>query len=89
VVLDARTDTFQPTFGVHNSIRVPEFYQADVRVSKRFKFGEYTGLEVYLDVRNVTNHANPEEIIYNQNYTRKSYITGIPILPVLGGKFTW
>jgi hypothetical protein len=44
---------------------------------------------VYLDVRNVTNHANPEEIIYNQNYTRKSYITGIPILPVLGGKFTW
>jgi len=37
----------------------------------------------------VTNHQNPEEIVYNFNYTSKSYITGIPILPVIGGKLTW
>jgi TonB family protein len=88
-VLDARSDTFEPVFGSHNSIRIPDFYQADVRLSKRFKFGETTGLEVYLDVQNVTNHSNPEEIVYNNNYTKRSYITGLPTLPVIGGKLTW
>ena len=39
-------------------------------------------LEVYLDVQNVTNHSNPEEIVYNTNYTQRGYITGLPILPV-------
>jgi TonB family protein len=88
-VLDARTDTYEPVFGPHNSIRIPSFYQADVRVSKRFKFSEDSGLEIYLDVQNVTDHSNPEEIVYNADYTKKSYITGLPILPVFGGKLTW
>jgi hypothetical protein len=79
----------QPQFGNHNSIRIPPFYQADVRVSKKFKFSEYSGLEVYLDVQNVTDHSNPEEIVYNPDYSKRYYITGLPILPVIGGKLTW
>lgn len=88
-VFDSRSDSLQPVFGAHNSIRIPDFYQADARFSKRFKLGNGTQLETYLDVQNVTNHANPEEIVYNFDYTRKSYITGLPILPVVGGKLTW
>jgi TonB family protein len=88
-VYDARIDAYQPVFGAHNSIRIPDFYQLDARASKRFKFGESTQAEIYLDVQNVTNRKNPEEIVYNFNYTQKSYITGLPILPVLGGKFSW
>jgi hypothetical protein len=86
---DARTDTFQPVFGPTNSIRIPSFYSFDARVSKRFKFGSIEALEVYLDVQNVSDHRNPEEIIYNFNYSDRSYITGLPILPVLGAKLTW
>jgi hypothetical protein len=37
----------------------------------------------------MTDHRNPEEIIYNFNYSRKSYITGLPVLPVLGVKLSW
>jgi TonB family protein len=88
-VYDARTDSFQPVFGAHNTIRIPEFYQFDVRIAKRFKLGEKSDIEVYLDVQNVSNHGNPEEIVYNFDYTQKSYITGLPVLPVLGGKLTW
>src|SRR5262249_14824725 len=88
-VYDSRTDSYQPLFGAHNSIRIPAFYQIDARAAKRFKLGGSSELEVYLDLQNATNHANPEEIVYNYNYTRKSYITGLPILPVVGGKFTW
>jgi TonB family protein len=86
---DARVDAYQPAFGTHNSIRIPDFYQLDARASKRFKLGSSSQVEIYLDVQNVTNRGNPEEIVHNYNYTQKSYITGLPILPVLGGKFSW
>ncbi|HEX7671331.1 MAG TPA: TonB-dependent receptor, partial [Polyangiaceae bacterium] len=88
-VYDSRTDAYQPVFGVHNSERIPAFYQLDARVAKRFKLGGTAELEAYLDVQNVTNRGNPEEVVYNFDYTKKSYITGLPVLPVLGGKLTW
>jgi TonB family protein len=85
---DATTDAYEPLFGYHNSIRIPAFYSLDVRFSKRFKLGR-TDAEVYLDVQNVTNHANAEEIVYNPTYTQRGYITGLPILPVVGGRWSW
>jgi hypothetical protein len=88
-VYDARSDSYQPVFGAHNSIRIPAFYAFDVRATKRFKFGPTSELELYVDVQNVTDHKNPEEIVYNYNFTRKSYITGLPILPVIGAKLIW
>ncbi|MEY4578836.1 MAG: hypothetical protein RL701_3539, partial [Pseudomonadota bacterium] len=88
-VYDSRTDTYQPVFGEHNSIRIPDFYAFDVRASKRFHFDSTTEFEVYVDVQNVTDHRNPEEIIYNGDFSKKSYITGLPILPVLGAKLVW
>jgi hypothetical protein len=86
---DARIDGYFPRFGAQNSTRIPSFYALDVRGAKHFKFGESVGLEIYLDVQNITNHQNSEEIVYNFSYAQKSYITGLPILPVLGGKLTW
>jgi TonB family protein len=86
--LDARTDTYEPIFGAHNSIRIPPFVALDVRGAKHFRWGRVDG-EVYLDVQNVTDNANAEEIVYNTNYTQRGYITGMPILPVLGARATW
>jgi TonB family protein len=85
---DARTDTFAPAFGAHNSIRIPPFVSLDARLAKHFKFNPFDG-EVYLDVQNVTDHSNPEEIVYNTNYTQRGYITGFPILPVVGARLSW
>jgi TonB family protein len=88
-VYDSRIDAYQPVFGAHNSIRIPAFYTFDVRVTKRFSLGGGSELELYLDVQNVTDHRNPEEIVYNFDYSKRSYITGLSILPVLGVKLTW
>jgi TonB family protein len=85
---DGKTGTFEPFFGALNSIRIPDFVQLDVRVSKRFRMGETT-LEAYLDVQNATNRANPEEIAYSLDYTQRRYITGLPLLPVAGARFSW
>jgi TonB family protein len=86
---DSSTDTYEPIFGPHNSIRIPPFVSLDVRFAKRFKLGGKEEAEVYLDVQNVTNHSNPEEIVYNPTYTQRGYITGFPILPVAGARFSW
>lgn len=86
---DTRTDAYQPLFGLHNSTRIPAFVQLDVRFAKKFDLGSGTHAELYLDIQNVTYRKNPEEIVYNYDYRQKTYITGLPILPVLGGKLTW
>jgi TonB family protein len=79
---------YQPIFGPQNSIRIPPFAALDARLAKHFKWAK-TEAEFYLDVQNVTDHANPEEIVYNPNYTQRGYITGFPILPVVGGRLQW
>jgi TonB family protein len=85
---DAVTNTYEPIFGAHNSIRIPAFAALDVRVAKRFKWQRMHG-ECYLDLQNITDRQNPEEIVYNTTYTQRGYITGMPILPVLGMRMTW
>jgi hypothetical protein len=54
-----------------------------VRVDKRFVFDRWL-LNLYLDVQNVANHANPEGLIFNYDLTQSSYQTGLPIIPSLG-----
>ena len=85
---DSKAGAIEPIFGAHNSIRIPFFMSLDARLSKRFKVGRSEG-EVYLDVQNVTNHSNPEEIVYDTRYTQKAYITGFPIMPVIGARWSW
>ncbi len=85
---DSRTSTWEPIFGAHNSIRIPPFASLDVRLAKHFKWGHADG-EAYLDIQNVTNHSNPEEIVYDPTFTQRGYITGLPVMPVIGAKLTW
>src|SRR5262249_22299758 len=59
---DARGDQFQPVFGAHNSIRLPDFIQLDLRLERTFTFRGGLSLNAYLDVQNITNRKNPEEV---------------------------
>jgi TonB family protein len=82
---DASGDNYQPIFGAQNSARMPPFIALDLRVEKTFTF-QRVKLSIYLDVQNVTNQGNPEEVVYNFDYSHRYYITGLPILPVAGLK---
>jgi hypothetical protein len=35
----------------------------------------------------VWNQRNPEEIVYSPDYSTRRYITGLPLLAVLGVKY--
>jgi TonB family protein len=76
---------YQPVFGAQNSTHIPAFYQLDLRLEKGFVM-QRTKLSVFLDVQNVTNRANPEEIIYSQDYRTRSTISGLPTLAILGAR---
>ena len=85
---DARRDIYQPRFGAHNQLRIPGFVQLDARASKRFTIGG-TELDLYLELQNVTNRENAEEIVYDADYSEREDITGLPILPVAGARWTF
>jgi hypothetical protein len=76
---------YEPILGAQNSIRIPAFYQFDLRLEKGFVVLRKK-LSVYLDVQNVTNRKNPEEIIYSQDYHQRSTISGLPTLAVAGAR---
>ncbi|UJR81755.1 TonB family protein / TonB-dependent receptor [Sandaracinus amylolyticus] len=85
---DAGRDRWQPLFGERSSIRLPEFVQLDLRVGQRLELGD-TRLEIWLEVQNVTNQANAEEFVFSPDYTRRDTVRGLPILPVLGLRWTF
>jgi TonB family protein len=71
--------------GVHApfATRLPDFFQLDLRVDKRFVFKSWI-FAIYLDIANVTNRGNVEGYAYSYDFTRRSAVTGLPILPSLG-----
>lgn len=85
---DARRDLFEPLFGAHNADRLPTFFQLDLRVARSFSIRS-TALELSLEVQNVTNTANVEEFVYNADYSERGAITGLPVLPVLGARWSY
>jgi TonB family protein len=85
---DARSDLYEPLFGEHNADRLPAFVQLDARIAKRLRIGGNEG-EVYLDVQNVTDRDNAEEVVYSTDFSQRSTIRGLPILPVLGARWSW
>ena len=85
---DARADRYEPLFGAQNAIRLPDFVQLDVRVEKAFRFRR-AGLDLYLDVQNVTYQKNAEEIVYSADFSKRGYLTGLPTLAVAGARVLW
>lgn len=81
--LDATDGAYQPIFGAQNSVRLPAFIQADVRVDRMLLAGP-VAVTVYLDVQNVFARRNPEELVYARDFSRAAYLTGPPLLGLLG-----
>lgn len=76
---DSRSGRFQPIVGPHNGVRLPTFFAADLRGERKFPHGA-----VYVEIQNLTSHANAEEIIYSADYSTKSYLTSLPLLALVG-----
>jgi TonB family protein len=83
---DVKDDVYQPVFGAQNSIRLPDFWQLDLRVDRSFPLGDAARLLVYAEGLNVTNRGNAEEYVYNVDYRQRGTVTGLPVIAVLGAR---
>jgi hypothetical protein len=84
-VFDADNDTYIPIRGQYYSDRLPDFYQLDFRVDKKWAFDTWI-LSAYLDVLNLTNRRNVEALVYSADYKKSADISGIPVFPTIGLK---
>jgi hypothetical protein len=84
---DVRDGVPQPIFGGPNSARLPAFFQVDARVDRTLVGGSQAvpvRVDLYLDVENVTGRRNAEEIVYSRDFTTSGYLTGVPLLVLVG-----
>ncbi len=69
--------------GAPNSERLPEYGALSLRVDKLFTFKAWQ-LAVYCDFLNVVRGVNPEFVLYNYDYTARTYVRGLPFIPSPG-----
>ncbi len=87
-IYDTNGNYYFPFFKDQYSRRLPDFFQLDLRIDKRFVFREWM-LALYLDVQNVTYRKNVEAVLNSYDYKKEAFLTGLPILPVLGVRAEW
>jgi hypothetical protein len=79
----ADAGSYAPLQGKPFSERLPLFHQLDLRIDKRWQI-KNARISAYLDVQNVYNNPSVEGTVYNYDFSRSQYQTGVPILPSLG-----
>ncbi len=84
-VYDADIDSYRALYGAVNSARNTPFHRLDLRVEKQFSLAGHP-CAAYLDLQNAYNHANRESTDYSFDYTKRSDIPGLPLIPSLGIK---
>jgi hypothetical protein len=87
-IYDANGNYYFPISGAQYSRRLPDFFQLDLRIDKRFVFRDWM-FALYLDVQNVTYQKNVEAVLNSFDYKKEAFLTGLPILPVLGLRAEW
>ena len=80
---DADVDVYSPAQGPVNGGRLAAFNQLDLRIDKTFLFQRWL-LKVYLDITNVYDNANVEVNQPSYDFTRRTALTGLPIIPSFG-----
>ena len=68
------------------SERLPAFFQLDLRLDHAWRRSWGT-IDLYIDVQNVTNRENPEGVTYSNDYSQRSYTTGLPVFPSIGVEY--
>jgi len=72
-----------PIYGALNSERLPAYHRLDLRISREV----WSGLrktELYVELINAYNHNNVSDYDYNADYTSRTPVTELPLMPAFG-----
>jgi hypothetical protein len=79
----ADANAFIPVYGTVNSDRIEAVHQLDLRIDREWRF-ETWKLSAYVDVTNVYAHARVLGYSYNYDYSERTAIEDLPIVPAIG-----
>jgi TonB-dependent Receptor Plug Domain len=82
-VYQADRDSYLPRYGEVNSRRVDTQHQLDLRLDRVWRFRSWK-LSGYLDIANTYLNAAVVDYSYNFDYSSRSKITTLPIIPSIG-----
>ena len=82
---DSDNDVYVPLIGKIYSQRFDAFNQLDIRVDRKFIYDTWI-LTAYVDIQNLYNAKNSQNIQYSYDYSQKTKVRGLPILPTFGVK---
>ncbi len=82
-VYDSDCDCYHALRGAQYSQRLPNFFELDFRVDKRWVYERWS-LGLYLDLRNLTNRRNVELSTYNYDFSQRVDVPGLPFFPNIG-----
>jgi hypothetical protein len=78
---------YEPIYGDELSVRLPAFFQLDLRVD-RVWIRDWGTISTYLDVQNATWRANVEGRLYEDDFTSYESTHGLPLFPAFGISYT-
>jgi outer membrane receptor protein involved in Fe transport len=78
-------DKYVPVYGDLNSRRLPDIHKLDIRLDRNYQYKKWN-MDLYVEVLNVYNQANISGYKYNEDYTDKEDITGLPTIVSFGIK---
>lgn len=82
-VYQADADLYLPTYGAPASQRFEFQHQLDLRVDRMWRFDRWR-FSAYLDISNVYLNAAATDYSYNFDYSARTAITTLPIIPSIG-----
>lgn len=71
----------RPIYGDPFSKRLDDYFTLNVKIAQELRFSGGSRLEWSFEVMNATNNENRSDILYNDDYTIKGYVTQLPLLP--------
>lgn len=82
-IYDSDRDRYVPLFGPINAVRKPAHHQLDVRIERTWgRPGR--GLTAFVDVANVYLNAPILGTQYSYDYSERTTVEGLPIIPSIG-----
>lgn len=78
-------DLWVPTYGELNSKRLPDSHKLDIRLDRNYQYQKWN-MDLYVEVLNVYNQDNVTSYKYNEDYTDKEDVTGLPMIVSFGIK---
>jgi len=79
--LEDGTGRIRPLYEEPFRSRLPDYFTLNIKIAQEIKYADNTSFEWSFEIMNLTNNKNISSIRYNDDYSEKEFVTGLPLIP--------